>query len=101
MNYKEIRLIGNLEDQHRELTKFYEETIGVNDWLTSPESQTIAFKDRIEHRFGGLMHSTISPAIEPRKEYNGTNQISEEYYINGQHLSYEDWKNKTKELENK
>lgn len=31
MKYKEIRLIGNLEDQHRELTKFYEETIGVND----------------------------------------------------------------------
>lgn len=47
------------------------------------------------------MHSTIGPAIEPRKEYNGTNQISEEYYINGQHLSYEDWKNKIKELENK
>jgi len=44
--------------------KFYIDEVGVLDWLAkNDEKQYIRFKDRIEHRFKGKIHSLIGPAV--------------------------------------
>lgn len=91
LTYKEIRQISNLEEQEKAMAKFYENTIGVNNWLTTQEEQIISFKDKIEYRKNGLLHNTSGPAITPRKNYNGSSDIVDEYYIDGKRLNINQW----------
>jgi len=68
--------------------KFYIEEIGVLDWLKSTEEYQIhRFSNRIEYKKNYKLHREGGPAIE---FFSG---IGNQYYIDGDKLSEEKYKN--------
>jgi len=93
MTYEEIMKISDIVEKEKQLIKFYQEEIGIDEWLVEKsETQKIRFKDRWEYKLDGKLHRLTGPAIE---FHNGTRGF---YYIYGEPLNEMDWKPKAQQL---
>ena len=93
MTYEEIMKMSDIVEKEIQLIKFYQEEIGIDDWLVeNTEVQKIRFKDRWEYKLNGKLHRLTGPAIE---FHNGTRGF---YYIFGESFNEMDWKPKAQKL---
>lgn len=65
---------------------FYKNEICVLDWLVDNSVQIIRFSNRYEYKVAGKLHREDGPAIE------FFNEVGNQYYINGDLLSEDEWK---------
>jgi hypothetical protein len=92
MTWEEIMNLKDISEKNKELINFYKNDILVEDWLSENlTSQKIRFKDRIEFKLDGKYHNLTGTAIQ-------YNKGGGEYYINGEMLSYDIWKEKSTKL---
>ena len=92
MTYDEIMTSLDLGEKEEQLIKYYIEDVKVLEWLQDDaETQIIFFKDRIETKKQGKLHSLKRPAIK-YKDGSG------HYYIEGELYEKDEWEIASKKI---
>lgn len=89
-----IEISDNEQELHLNMRNYYMDEIEVLKWLEDKGEQTIRFNDRIVKKENGKFHSLLGPAIKPNEE-NPKSSVSDQYYLYGECLPYDEWKSKS------